>query len=188
MPHDPTITPGPENRWRRTGRRGRSNETCAATGSWLQKERSIGDVGPENSMGRHSSVSQPPRLRPSIAQALSHYPHSTDIRPRFPPCQICRRWMASIQQPQTLDFSAVHSFRDTTQPDRWECCRFVGRRARWLSSVQSSNRTSFRQQLTSVSLEGLGHLFGRPQLRAASRRVRSTANISPSTPARARRM
>jgi len=33
----------------------------------------------------------------------SHNPHSTEICPRFPPCQIYRRWMASIQQPQTSD-------------------------------------------------------------------------------------
>jgi len=41
-----------------------------------------------------------PQFRASTAQDLSHNPHSTEINPRFPPCQIYRRWMASIQQPQ----------------------------------------------------------------------------------------
>ncbi|MCT4334759.1 hypothetical protein MU516_18100 [Paracoccus sp. YLB-12] len=28
------------------------------------------------------------------------------IRPRFPPCQVCRRWMPGVQQSQNFDLAA----------------------------------------------------------------------------------
>ncbi len=55
----------------------------------------------------------------STHEAVTHNPHSTEINPRFPPCQISRRWMTSILQPQTFNRAAVRLKRSI---------RYFGRR------------------------------------------------------------
>jgi hypothetical protein len=43
----------------------------------------------------------------SITAAVAHNPHNTEIRLRFPPCQVCRRCISRCQQPQTSDEVAI---------------------------------------------------------------------------------
>ncbi len=86
---------------------GQSVGICATQGSRHWKEQSIREDITENTMRCHSSAPLAAHLSVPIAQALSHNPHSTEIRPRFPPCQIYRRCSSRRQKPQTLDFTEV---------------------------------------------------------------------------------
>jgi hypothetical protein len=51
---------------------------------------------------------------PRVA-GVTNNPHSTADCPRFPPCQVYRRWMTRILQPQTFNKAAVGHTR--------RCCR-----------------------------------------------------------------
>jgi hypothetical protein len=66
-----------------------------------------GGIGTGIRIRQRPVISSKSSLSASNVQTLTHNPHSTEIRPRFPPRQICRRWMASIQQPQTSDKAAI---------------------------------------------------------------------------------
>lgn len=90
------------------------------------------------------------RLGVSSADPVTHNPHSNENRPRFPPCQVCRRWMASILQPQTLD-----------NPDY--CCNCTSVRIEKSLVVQPVWRTGlvvFRQRFYSPKPTGYRGVFG----------------------------
>ena len=69
----------------RTNHCGQFIKTSAAKAPWSKRLKPTGNIGPDR-----SAVALRSAYRKT--KALSHNPHSTQSRPRFPPCQIYRRW------------------------------------------------------------------------------------------------
>ena len=90
-PHDTNIKSGPSLCGRRTHRCGHPAKTYATTGQWRQNGMSISQIGLGKSAYLRCLSSHSRWFCTSITAAIVHNPHSTEIRPRFPPCQICRR-------------------------------------------------------------------------------------------------
>lgn len=90
-PHDTTNKPGTSLRRRRSSQCGHLVKTCAATGLSRKAGRSIGQIGARQSTYLQCLASRSRSPCTSITAAVANNPHSTEIRPRFPPCQICRR-------------------------------------------------------------------------------------------------
>ncbi|WP_299657216.1 transposase [uncultured Jannaschia sp.] len=91
MPHDPPVTPGPAIPRRRTHHRSRSVRTCAATGPCWQQCTPIRETQPERSKDLLRSLQWNSWFGPPTDEDLSHNPLCTELRPRFPPCQVRRR-------------------------------------------------------------------------------------------------
>ncbi len=109
MPHDPATATGPGIRRRRMARCRHTARSLAETGlRWRSRTSSVGINTRICTAQRPAKPSTPP-LSASGAQTLTQDPQSSEIRPRFPPRQTCRRWMASIQQPQTPDNAAIET-------------------------------------------------------------------------------
>ncbi|WP_299845967.1 hypothetical protein, partial [uncultured Jannaschia sp.] len=68
-----------------------SVRTRAATGPCWQKCTPIRETQPERSKDLLRSLQWNSQFGPPTDDDMSHDTHSTELRPRFPPCQVRRR-------------------------------------------------------------------------------------------------
>ncbi len=80
-----------------------TSKTCTATAPKRQKAPAIRGHLNENICTPAQFGFQSAQFGASTGRALGNNPHSNEIRPRFPPCQIYSHWMVRSQQPQTSD-------------------------------------------------------------------------------------